>query len=408
MRIVHTSDWHIGRRFERESMEAEQRAFLVWLAGLVADRRVDLVLVAGDVYDRSLPSEDAVAVLDDGLDALRSAGAAVAMISGNHDSPRRLGFGARRQASAGVHVFADDQHPPEPLVLAAGDQRVALVAVPFLDPQLTPPPAADDDGSPRRRTHEHVLVDALTSARSRLSALGTMPAIAVAHAFVSGAQPSDSERQLAVGGADAVDAAVFAGFDYVALGHLHRPQAVAGHDHVAYSGSPLPYSFSEDHPKSVRVVELTAGGVAAVEEVRVPVGRPVHTLTGALDDLLNGPAHERYRDHWLAVRLTDGHAQLQPMDRLRARFPHVVSVRYEERGERGPVHGPGHGGALLEERPPEDLVLDFLAELRGRPATGGERSLVLAAVSGAVSGSGSGSEAGASDPEAGMAAGDGS
>ena len=119
MKIIHTSDWHIGRRFERESLEDDQRSFLTWLADLVADERVDLVVVAGDVYDRSQPSEDAVAILDGGLDALCTAGAQVAMISGNHDSARRLGFGAGRQALGGVHVFADDRHPPVPRVVTA-------------------------------------------------------------------------------------------------------------------------------------------------------------------------------------------------------------------------------------------------------------------------------------------------
>ncbi|HEX7443975.1 MAG TPA: exonuclease subunit SbcD, partial [Acidimicrobiales bacterium] len=123
MRIIHTSDWHIGRRFERESLEDDQQAFLMWLAELVADLRVDLVVVAGDVYDRSQPAEDAVALLDRGLDAVCTAGAQVAMISGNHDSARRLGFGAGRQALGGVHVFADDRRAPEPRVLAAGDDR---------------------------------------------------------------------------------------------------------------------------------------------------------------------------------------------------------------------------------------------------------------------------------------------
>ena len=219
MRIIHTSDWHIGRRFERESLEDDQRAFLVWLAGVVADERVDLVLVAGDVYDRSQPAEDAVALLDEGLDGLRRAGAVVALIPGNHDSARRRGFGAARQALGGVHVFADDQHPPVPWVFGAGDDRVAVVAVPFLDPYGVPAPRPADDGSARARTHEHVLADALEAGRALLDPADPLPTICMAHAYVTGAEESDSERALSVGGADRVDPARFAGFDYVALGH---------------------------------------------------------------------------------------------------------------------------------------------------------------------------------------------
>ena len=389
MKIIHTSDWHIGRRFEHEPMHAEQRAFLTWLAEVVRDLRVDLVVVAGDVYDRSLPAEDAVALLDEGLNGIRAAGATVVMISGNHDSAQRLGFGARRQALGGVHIFADDRSPPAPYVFTAGAERVAVVATPFLDPQLAPVLPLDDEGNPRRRTHESVLVDALVAGRAALRPLRPMPAIAVAHAFVTGGETSDSERALAIGGADAVGADVFDGFDYVALGHLHRPQRIGGCDHVAYSGSPLPYSFGEEHPKSVRVLQIGSGGLQSVQELAVPVGRPVRTLTGRLSDLLGDTAHQRYADHWVAVRLTDTTAQVQPMERLRARFPHVVSVRYDSTIGDRPIPGPGVLGEPVEDRRPEDLVLQFLTELRERPPTDGERGLVLQAVASAVSGAGS-------------------
>ena len=188
------------------------------------------MVVAGDVYDRSQPAEEAVAILDGGLDALCTAGAQVAMISGNHDSARRLGFGAGRQALGGVHVFADDRRPPVPRVVTAGGEQVALVAVPFLDPHVAPAPRPGDDGSARPATHQNVLADALDAGRAALAGLDPMPAIAVAHAYVSGAGLSDSERTLAIGGADQVDPAVLAGFDYVALGHLHRPQRIGGDD----------------------------------------------------------------------------------------------------------------------------------------------------------------------------------
>ncbi len=381
MRIIHTSDWHLGRRFEREPLEDDQRAFLAWLAGLVEVRRVDLVVVAGDVYDRSLPSEDAVALLDLGLDGLRAAGAEVVLIPGNHDSARRLGFGAGRQALGGVHVFADERTPPIPRVLAAGDERVALVAVPFLDPHLAPD-ARRDDGTARSATHESVLADALGAGRSALAALDTVPSIAVVHAFVSGAGLSDSERTLAIGGADQVDPAVLAGFDYVALGHLHRPQRIGGSDTVAYSGSPLPYSFSEDHPKSVRLLEVEGGRLTDVTTVAVPVGRKVVTLTGSLDALLTDPTHERFTDHWVAARLTDDTVQTQPMERLRMRFPHAASVRYED-PRTGAIADLGSAGPPIEERSDEDVVLAFLEEVRDRPPSDTERRLVLDALAAA-------------------------
>jgi len=386
MRIIHTSDWHIGRRFERESLEADQRAFLGWLAGLVAEEHVDLVLVAGDVYDRSQPAEDAVALLDAGLDALRAAGAQVVLVPGNHDSARRLGFGAGRQALGGVHVFADDQHPPVPRVLTAGEERVAVVAVPFLDPYGVPAPEDGPDGSPRTRTHEHVLADAVEAGRALLDPADPVPTVCVAHAYVAGGEASDSERALSIGGTDRVDPAVLAGFDYVALGHLHRPQRIGGDDAMAYSGSPLPYSFSETHPKSVRLLELDADGLRSVRTVPVPVGRPVVTLTGTLEELLDDPSYDRWLDHWVAARLTDETVRTQPMERLRARFPHAVSLRYLPAGD-GSTVGAGAAGAVLEERPKEQVVAEFLTELRGSAPTPSELALVrgaLAAATGSV------------------------
>ncbi len=383
MRIIHTSDWHLGRRFERASLADDQRSFLGWLATVAAEERVDLVLVAGDVYDRSQPAEDAVALLDEGLDELCAAGARVALIPGNHDSARRLGFGAGRQALGGVHVFADDQHPPVPWVVSSGDERVRIVAVPFLDPYGVPAPQAADDGTPRARTHEHVLADALAAGRAQLDPGDPTPTICVAHAYVSGATESDSERALAVGGSERVDPAVFTGFDYVALGHLHRPQRIGGDESIAYSGSPLPYSFSEDHPKSVRLLELDAEGLTGIRTVPIPVGRPVVTLTGTLDELVTDPSHDRWVGHWVAVRLTDETVRTQPMERLRSRFPHAVSLRYVRTG---PVSttGPGADRAVLEERPNEDVVVQFLTEVRGRVPGGSERALVRDALATAL------------------------
>ena len=387
MRILHTSDWHIGRRFEREPLEHDQRAFLCWLAGLVEELVVDLVVVAGDVYDRSMPGEDAVSLLDEGLDRLRAAGATVAMVPGNHDSARRLGFGSRRQALGGVHVFADDSRPPEPWLFEAGGEALAVVAVPYLDPFVAPPPLAAADGSPRARNHAHVLADFLHAGKVALEGHRGVPSLAIAHAFVAGAAPSDSEKILAIGGTELVDASLFDGFDYVALGHLHRPQLVGGDQRVAYSGSPLAYSFSEEHPKSVRLVEVADGQCSNVTTVPVPVGRPVATLQGTLESLLADPVLDRYAGHWVAAQLTDRTTQVQPLERLRARFPHAVSVRY------APSRSDGGSRVLRAERlgadgsprAVADMVLGFLEEVGGRPPEVWARALVDEAVAAARS-----------------------
>ncbi len=392
VRIVHTSDWHIGRRFEREPLDADQRAFLAWLAAQVAAHQVDLVVVAGDVYDRALPGEEAVALLDEGLEALCHAGAAVALISGNHDSARRLGFGARRQAQAGVHVFADVAAPPQPWLFEAGGEAVAVVAVPYLDPLTAPVLVPVAGGAARARSHEQVLTDALAAAPPARARFPGVPSLAVAHATVAGSIRSDSEKVLAIGGADAVPAACFDGFDAVALGHLHRPQRVGAEGRIAYSGSPLPYSFSETHPKSVRLIELVNGAVTSDRELPVPVGRPVVTLEGPLDALLTDPAHDRYVDHWVAARLTDTATQVQPMERLRHRFPRAVNVSYalpswssRDVATTGAAAFPGRWtcGGDTGERHVEEAVLAFLAEVTGHAPEGWERELALEGVAAA-------------------------
>ncbi|MCL6095443.1 MAG: exonuclease SbcCD subunit D C-terminal domain-containing protein [Actinobacteria bacterium] len=380
MRIIHTSDWHLGRRFERESLDDTQRAFLEWLTGQIVEHQVHLVIVAGDIYDRSLPAEDAVTLLDEALDAMSGAGAELLLIPGNHDSARRLGFGARRQALSGVHVFADDQKPPAPWVFEAGGEQIAVVAVPFLEPLTTPPLIPAPDGSPRPRTHQNVLSDALDAGREALRKLPPMPSIAVAHAYVIGATPSDSEKALGVGGAEAVSSDTFAGFDYVALGHLHRPQTIGGNDRMAYSGSPLPYSFSEEQQKSIRLLVVAEGTIVEVNQIPIPIGRPVVTLEGTLADLLANPEYETYTTYWVAARLTDETVQVQPMERLRERFPHAVSVRYTNSWAAGTMSGSADS-QLVEVRSTGDVVLSFLAELYGREAESWERDLVNEAVS---------------------------
>ena len=383
MKIIHTSDWHIGRTFEGESLEADQRGFLEWLAAEVDRTSADHVIVAGDIYDRAIPSVEAVSLLDDGLDLIREAGAEVIMLSGNHDSATRLGFGARRQALSGVHVAAQPELAPSPMLL--GDGALAVLAIPFLEPQSARAPRPGPDGEIRKRTHQAVLADAIEDGRAALEALAPdVPAIAVAHAFVSGASPSDSERTLSVGGTDRVDPGVLAGFAYVALGHLHSPQTVGAGDRIAYSGSPLAYSFSETAPKSVRLLEIEGSDVS-VTEVPIPVGRRASTITGTLEELLEDPSHDAVVDDWVRAVLTDEVIRHMPKETLRRRFPRLVNVSYARRRS-GPISGAGAAGVRRESRDPEQTIRDFVEDLRGRPATEAEVTLLDEALAEAIRG----------------------
>ncbi|RKS77898.1 exonuclease SbcD [Motilibacter peucedani] len=368
MRILHTSDWHLGRSFHREGMLGAQAAFVDFLVEVVVRERVDVVLVAGDVYDRALPAVDAVALFDDALSRLVAAGARVVLLSGNHDSASRLGFGSRLLDAAGVHLRTDPRAVGTPVLLQDDHGPVALYPLPYLEPDAAGPLLACDE-----RGHAAVLGAAMRLVRADLSRRRGTRSVVAAHAFVSGGLPSDSERDISVGGIGAVTASVFDGVDYAALGHLHGPQQLG--PAVRYSGSPLAYSFSEArHTKSVALVELGASGLGSVEVVPCPVPRPLATLRGSLDDLLTGAQHAHLEDSWLQVTLTDAVRPREPMERLRARFPHVLVLGFDPVG--GPQRAQGYS-ELVRGLDDLGLAAGFVEHVRaGAAPTDAETALL--------------------------------
>jgi exonuclease SbcD len=453
MRILHTSDWHLGRSFGPASLQADQEAFLDWLVEVVEAERVDLVVVAGDLYDRAIPPTESVALLRETLDRLVARRVRVVAITGNHDGPDRVAAYDGLTDLAGVVVRGGYARAGMVTTLELDDGPLDVVAVPYLDPVLTPAgwsdavdagpalaegagvdappelgwssaplgaavagspssPASDapvvlslfdeldqldevdalDGGEPScgpaevvsaaategersataRRSHHSVLAQALRAARSRRR---SPRSLAVAHAFVSGALPSESERVLTVGGTAEVGTELFDGFDYVALGHLHRPQRVrAGLDTIRYSGTPLPYSFSETHPKQVLIVDMAADGWSDVRSIEVPVGRPVATVTGTIDELLAAGAHERAVGSFVRAVLTDRGYVVDAKSRLLARFPYVVEVVHEPAAAEGLV-----GVASPERRrrlAPLDAAVGFWLDVTGEEPEEVERSLL--------------------------------
>src|SRR5215218_4618269 len=222
MRLLHTSDWHIGRSLHGADLLGEQEAVLSGLAGVVAAEGVDAVVVAGDVYDRAVPSADAQAVLDRVVGRLVGAGATVVLTPGNHDSARRLGTFSGLLAVAGLHVRSAVPRLDEPVLLADEHGEVAIYGLPFLEPEV----ARHELGLQEARGHEGVLRAAMERIGTDLFLRPGVRSVVLAHAFVGGAEPSESERDICVGGVDRVPEAVFDGVDYVALGHLHRPQSL--------------------------------------------------------------------------------------------------------------------------------------------------------------------------------------
>ena len=369
MRILHTSDWHLGRSFHREGMLTHQAAYVDHLLETVAAERVDLVVVSGDVYDRALPQVDAVALADETLARLAHSRAQVVITSGNHDSAQRLGFSSRLIDAAGVYLRTDAATVGRPVLLPDGHGQVAVYGLPYLDPDVVREP-----WELAARSHEAALVEAMRRVRADLATRPGTRSIVLAHAFVAGAQPSDSERDISVGGVSRVPTTVFAGIDYTALGHLHGPHTLT--DEVRYSGSPLAYSFSEaGQHKGSWLVDLDAEGFAGAQFVAAPVPRALARLRGTLDELLTDPRFGEHSQAWVEATLTDDRRPSQAMERLRRRFPHALVLGF------APSHDPGSTVPLARAggRSDHETALDFVAEMRGGPATDAESALLQAA-----------------------------
>jgi DNA repair protein SbcD/Mre11 len=332
MRLIHTSDWHLGRTLHGESLLEQQRAFLAWLVELATQRAADAVLVAGDVYDRAVPSTDAVQLLDDALVGFARANVPVIMTSGNHDSAIRLGFGRALQEVAGVHIRTRVSELDRPVVLRDDAGELAVYGIPYLLPDAVMAELGAE------RSHASVLAAAVSRIRADAARRGISRVVALAHAFVTGAVASESERDIQVGGIGDAPASVFAGLSYAALGHLHGQQQLA--PGVRYCGSPLAFSFSErNHTKSVSLVEVAADGTAAVEPIATPVGRPLREVRGRLDELVAraGTDLADLADAFVKVILTDPARPLAPMERLREHWPHTLVLDFQPDGARTEV-----------------------------------------------------------------------
>ncbi len=320
MRILHTSDWHIGRSFHGHSTLDALRGVLETLVAQVRDHGVDAVIVAGDVFDSATPAAGAYTLLSDMLRGIADAGATVIVTSGNHDSAARLGFqsGLLRE---GVHVITDPATVGTPVTLADQHGPVHVYGIPYLEPVLL------RSVWPGARTQADVVGHAMDLVREDAAARGGR-SIAVAHCFAAGVEPTPHlERDIQQGGLDIVPLSTFDGVDYMALGHIHGRQQLS--PRVRYAGAPLHYSFDEgDKPRGSWLVELDAGGLGAVEWLPLPVPRGLTTLSATLDELL---ADERFAVHtgdWIRAEYTDALPQRDPMRRLLVRFPFCAEVRH--------------------------------------------------------------------------------
>lgn len=377
VKILHTSDWHLGRTLHGVDMHQHQAAFLDHLVDVVETRSVDAVLVAGDIYDRAIPSVETVKMLSAALSRL-SRHATVVITPGNHDSATRLGFGSQLMRDD-IRILAsiDDIHTPVML----GDDDIAVYGLPYLDPDLARMSLASADGTLPARSHEAVLTAAIARIRDDIAdrkRRGSNPrTILMAHAFIVGGKASESERDITIGGVASAPSTIFDGFDYVALGHLHGPQTITlpGSDTMMrYSGSPLAYSFSErDHKKSTALLDFGAGGVPSVGLIPAPVPRPLQKLQGDIEWLL-GPDNEQHVDSWVWLEVTDPSYPTDMQSRLRQRFTHPLSIQHIP-----PANNASSAPAVTEAMSPVEVGTQFIEFATTAEATEAEATLLRAA-----------------------------
>lgn len=322
MKFLHLADLHLGKRVNGFSMLEDQAHILRQILAILDDEQPDGVLIAGDVYDKSVPSVEAVELLDDFLTELRARGVPVLLISGNHDSPERLAFGGRVMDSCGIHISPVYDGALAPVTLQDAFGPVHVWLLPFVKPAHVRRwfPDADIESYTDAVAEAVAHMDIDTAARNVL----------MTHQFVTGGTRSGSE-ELSVGGTDNVDSGVFAPFDYVALGHLHGAQHI-GRETIRYAGSPLKYSFSEARQhKSVTVVTLGEKGDVQVRTVALTPLRELREIRGSYDELTARSFYEHttYRSDYLHLILTDEQDVFDAMSRLRTIYPYLMTLDYD-------------------------------------------------------------------------------
>lgn len=367
MKFLHLADLHLGKRVNGFSMLEDQAHILRQILAILDDEQPDGVLIAGDVYDKSVPSVEAVELLDGFLTELRTRGVPVLLISGNHDSPERLAFGGRVMDSCGIHISPVYDGALAPVTLHDEFGPVHVWLLPFVKPAHVRRwfPDADIESYTDAVAEAVAHMDIDTAARNVL----------VTHQFVTGGTRSGSE-ELSVGGTDNVDSGVFAPFDYVALGHLHGAQHI-GRETIRYAGSPLKYSFSEARQhKSVTVVTLGEKGDVQVRTVALTPLRELREIRGSYDELTARSFYEHttYRSDYLHLILTDEQDVFDAMSRLRTIYPYLMTLDYDNARTR--AAGGMSVPAETERRTPPELFEALYQRQNHRPMSEVQRAYI--------------------------------
>lgn len=365
MKLIHLSDLHLGKRVSEFSMLEDQRYILEEILRIIDGERPDAVLIAGDIYDKPVPPAEAVGLFDDFLVRLARRDTQVFIISGNHDSPERIAFGARLMDRSGIHLSPVYDGHVEPVALEDEHGTVNIYMLPFLKPAHV------------RRFFPEEEIDSYTDAlRTAVRAMEIDPAarnVLVTHQFVTGAARCDSE-DISVGGTDNVDVTAFDGFDYVALGHIHNPQQVV-RETVRYCGTPLKYSFSEaGHEKSVTVAELGEKGDISIRTAPLIPLRDMKELRGSYEDLTRRSFYENttWREDYTHITLTDEEDIPDAVGKLRVIYRNLMKLDYDNRRTRsgGEILGSGQ----VEKKSPLELFSELYEKQNNQPMTEEQRA----------------------------------
>ncbi len=372
MKWIHTADWHLGKLVQGVYMTEDQRFVLEQLLQTIEEERPDAVLIAGDLYDRAVPPTEAVELLSDTLHRIIiDLDTPVLAIAGNHDSPDRLDFAARIMQHRGLHLAGRLRKEMEPVVLHDEAGEVHFHLVPYADPAQARHLLEDES----IRTHDDMMCAITARIKERMHPNARH--VLIGHAFVTPhGEPrdntSDSERPLAIGGAEHVRAEWLRAFHYTALGHLHQAHHV-GHESIRYAGSPLKYSISEEnHRKGFYIVELAASGEVHIEKRLLTPLRDLRRVTAKLEELLTHPVNEDY----VFVTLLDEHPVLQPMEKVRTVYPNALHVERRPQSAGSAKSLETGATQARREADPIELFAAFYEEVQGRQITKSQQDLL--------------------------------
>ena len=358
MKFIHLSDLHIGKRVNEYSMIEDQKYILKKIVQIIDDIKPDGVIIAGDVYDKPVPSAEAVELFDDFLFRLSKMELNVFVISGNHDSPERIAFASRLIEKSGIYMSPVYAGEVKPITMTDEFGELDVYMLPFIKPAHV------------RRYFEDAEIktytEALKIAVDNMNIDTSKRNIIITHQFVTGSERCESE-ELSVGGTDNVDASVFADFDYVALGHIHGPQNCAS-EKIRYCGTPLKYSFSEaNHKKSVTVVELTEKGNLKIDTLPLTPLRDMKEIKGTYEEIMSKDFYSgtTYQEDYMHITLTDEEDVYDAIGRLRTVYKNLMKLDYDNKRTRGASHS-----ALVadvENKSHFELFADFYEELNSQP-----------------------------------------